>query len=54
MDNKLKNIKISKRHHEILKRHCDKQGLKIYKVVEKWIDSLNVETKKNKDIYDES
>lgn len=40
----------------MLKEYCDKNGLKIYKVVQKWIDELckngkvNDSTKK-KDIY---
>ena len=51
MKYKSKNIKISEKHHEILKTHCDKNGLKIYRVVEKWIDELN--RPKKKDIYGE-
>jgi coproporphyrinogen III oxidase len=47
-----KNIKISQKHHEILKSHCDKNGLKMYRVVEKWIDELS--KPKKKDIYGES
>jgi coproporphyrinogen III oxidase len=52
MKTNTKNIKISKKHHEILKEHCDKTGLKMYRVVEKWIDELN--KPKKKDIYGES
>jgi len=52
MKSTAKNIKISEKHHEILKSHCDKNGLKIYRVVEKWIDELN--KIKKKDIYGES
>jgi len=52
MEHKSKNIKISVRHHEILKDHCDKNGLKMYRVIEKWIDEL-VRVKK-KDIYGEA
>lgn len=33
-----KNIKISERHHEMLKKHCEEKGLKIYKVIEKWVE----------------
>ena len=44
-----KNIKISERHHDILKKYCDNKGLKIYKVIEKWIDE-NCKTKKT-DLY---
>jgi hypothetical protein len=47
-----KNIKISQKHHEILKSYCDKGGLKMYRVIEKWIDELS-KTKK-RDIYGES
>jgi len=46
-----KNIKISEKHHEILKDHCDKNGLKIYRVIEKYIDTLSKSRKK--DIYGE-
>jgi coproporphyrinogen III oxidase len=45
----LKNIKISEKHHEMLKEYCDKNGLKIYKVVQKWIDETC--KIKKKDIY---
>jgi len=51
MDTNTKNIKISEKHHKILKAHCDKNGLKMYRVIEKWIDDLS-KTKKN-DIYGE-
>jgi hypothetical protein len=47
-----KNIKISQKHHEILKAYCDKNGMKIYRVVEKWIDDLS--KIKKKDIYGET
>jgi hypothetical protein len=46
-----KNVKISDRHHKVLKDHCDKNGLKIHKVLEKWIEE-NIKNKK-KDIYGE-
>jgi hypothetical protein len=49
MENTQKNVKISNKHHEMLKTHCDKNGLKIYKVIEKWIEE-NCKPKK-KDIY---
>jgi hypothetical protein len=51
MEKKQKNVKISDKHHEILKSYCDKNGFKIHKVLEKFIDDLN-KTKK-KDIYGE-
>jgi hypothetical protein len=46
-----KNVKISDRHHKVLKDHCDKNGLKIHKVIEKWIEE-NIKNRK-KDIYGE-
>jgi len=51
MEITFKNVKISKKHHEILKKHCDKYGLKIYKVIERWIDTNCNPLKK--DLYDE-
>lgn len=44
-----KNVKISEKHHDLLKKYCDENGLKIYKVLEKWID-LYCKPKK-KDLY---
>jgi coproporphyrinogen III oxidase len=43
-----KNVKISKKHHDSLKNYCDKNGMKMYKVLEKWIDEF---CKTKKDIY---
>jgi len=40
MENKTKNVKISEKHHEMLKIYCDKIGLKIYKVLEKHIEEI--------------
>jgi coproporphyrinogen III oxidase len=51
METQYKNVKISQKHHAILKIYCDKNGLKIYKVIEKWIDN-NCKSQK-KDLYDE-
>jgi hypothetical protein len=56
MENTLKNIKVSENHHKMLKEHCDKNGLKIYKLVQKWIEETckenkTIETPKKKDIY---
>lgn len=43
-----KNIKISEKHHQMIKSFCDKNGTKIHKMVEKWIEQFC----KNKiDIY---
>ncbi len=49
MENKQKNVKISEKHHEMLKSYCDKNGLKIYKVLEKFIEDLF--KPKKKDLY---
>ncbi len=46
-----KNIKISERHHDLLKKFCEKNGLKVYRVVEKWIDEYC--KPKAKDLYGE-
>lgn len=47
-----KNIKISLEHHNKLKNYCDENGMKIYKVIEKWIDR-ECKPKKKDNIYDE-
>lgn len=47
-----KNVKISEKHHQMLKEYCDKAGLKIYKVLEKFIEETC--KPKKKDIYGES
>lgn len=47
---KIKNIKISIESHEILKKFCDKKGIKIYK----FLENLIIEKcKEKKDIYGE-
>jgi hypothetical protein len=51
MEKKSKNVKISEKHHDMLKTYCDKKGLKIYKVLEKMIEET-VKPKKT-DIYGE-
>ena len=51
MENNQKNVKISEKHHEMLKNHCEKNGLKIYKVLEKFIEETC--KPKKKDIYGE-
>ena len=48
-ENKSKNVKISEKHHDILKTHCEKNGLKIYKVLERWIEDYC--KPKKKDMY---
>lgn len=52
-----KNLKISKTTHDILKKHCEKRGLKIYKFIENLIienckDVQSIQ-KNKKDIYGE-
>jgi hypothetical protein len=49
--NDYKNVKISKKHHVMLKEYCDKNGYKIHKILEKWIEDY-IKPKK-KDIYGE-
>jgi hypothetical protein len=49
--NKIKNLKISVESHNLLKKFCDKKGLKINKFVEKLIID---NCKELKDIYGEN
>lgn len=51
MDKKSKNVKISVKHHELLKSYSDKKGMKIYKVLEKLIEEVT--KPKKTDIYGE-
>jgi hypothetical protein len=56
MNEPFKNVKISENHHTMLKEYCDKNGLKIYKVIQKWIEETCKPKKINemsnkKDIY---
>jgi hypothetical protein len=47
---KIKNLKIDKDVHNVLKKYCDKRGLKMYK----FLESLILEKcKEKKDIYGE-
>jgi len=48
---KIKNLKISVESHEILKKYCDKRGIKIYKFLENLIME---KCKEKKDIYGEN
>lgn len=48
-NNQKKNVKISSKHHELLKEYCDKNGSKVYRVLEKLIEELC--KPKKKDIY---
>lgn len=47
----IKNLKISKEVHDILKKYCDKRGIKIYRFLESLIREKCSE---NKDIYGEN
>ena len=47
---KIKNLKISEETHQILKKYCDVNGLKMYKFLESLIKK-NCE--KKKDLYGE-
>lgn len=51
LNKEIKNIKISKESHEVLKKYCDKRGIKIYKFLEQLIYE---KCKEKKDIYGES
>lgn len=47
----IKNIKIDPVVHDMLKKYCDKRGLKIYKFLEQMIVE---KCKEKKDIYGEN
>jgi hypothetical protein len=47
----IKNLKISPEAHDILKKYCDKRGIKIYKFLENLIYE---KCKEKKDIYGEN
>jgi hypothetical protein len=49
-ESKIKNIKISEDVHKVLKKYCDKKGIKIYKFLEQMILE---KCKEKKDIYGE-
>lgn len=58
MTTKMKNIKISETHHNVLKNYCDNRGLKIHRILEKWIEEnckmkTTNNSEKKKDLYDE-
>jgi len=46
----IKNLKISVESHEILKKYCEKKGIKIYRFLENLIME---KCKEKKDIYGE-
>lgn len=47
----IKNIKIAPEVHDILKKYCDKRGIKIYKFLENLIID---KCKEKKDVYGEN
>jgi hypothetical protein len=47
---KIKNLKISEEVHDILKKYCDKKGIKMYRFLERLILE---KCKEKKDIYGE-
>jgi len=48
---KIKNLKISVESHDILKKYCDKRGIKMYK----FLENLIIEKcREKKDIYGEN
>ena len=47
---KIKNLKISVESHDVLKKYCDKRGIKMYR----FLENLIIEKcKEKKDIYGE-
>ena len=47
---KIKNLKISVESHDVLKKYCDKRGIKMYRFLENLIFE---KCKEKKDIYGE-
>ena len=50
-DKKIKNLKISEYHHQLLKEYCNKEGLKMFTFVEKMIEE---NCKPKRDLYGET
>jgi hypothetical protein len=50
-EKKIKNLKISLEVHNVLKNYCDKNGIKMYRFLEKLILE---KCKEKKDIYGDS
>jgi hypothetical protein len=48
---KIKNLKISVESHDILRKYCDKRGIKMYRFLENLIID---KCKEKKDIYGEN
>ena len=49
-EKKIKNLKIDKDVHDVLKKYCDKRGIKMYKFLERLIIE---KCKEKRDIYGE-
>lgn len=49
-----KNIKITPFTHELLKKYCEENGLKMFQYVELLIKKNCIINKPNKDIYNEN
>jgi hypothetical protein len=49
-EKKIKNLKIDKDVHDVLKKYCDKRGIKMYKFLESLIMD---KCKEKRDIYGE-
>jgi hypothetical protein len=50
-NSKIKNLKISKEVHDILKKYCEKKGIKMYRFLERIILE---KCKEKPDIYGEN
>ena len=50
-DSAVKNLKLSKEVHEILKKYCEKRGIKIYRFLETLIREKCAD---KKDVYGEN
>jgi hypothetical protein len=50
-DIKVKNLKISEEVHDILKKYCEKRGIKIYKFLE---NIIREKCSEKKDVYGEN
>jgi hypothetical protein len=50
-DIKIKNLKISEEVHDILKKYCEKRGIKIYKFLE---NIIREKCSEKKDVYGEN
>lgn len=49
-----KNLKITPKTHEILKKYCEQNGLKMFAYIEVLIKRNCILSKNEKDLYDEN